>query len=413
MSATTQNPLRRLIGERGSGRVFRIFSEHVKRQKNAYSRLDEIQRKEVVIEGRRLLNFNAINYLGLECDPRMIRAAQEAIARWGTLAGSARASAEISLFEQLERRIAGFLGVEDAIVFTTVTLANHGVIPLMMKQGTLLLVDYEAHSSVRRAATEARGGGATVIDFQHDDFEQLDQLLEKHRGDHAHAMIALDGVYSMLGTYLDLPAYERIAAKHDACLFIDDAHGFGVIGPGGRGVVSHYDAGYENTIYVGSLEKSLASLGGFVVMPAEARDLIRYTCQTYLFTGQLPPPYLASALTAFDILETEGDRLRARLFELIARVKRGLGELGYEIVHSDEPFPLILVEVGDVFSVPKVSQFFYEHGIHVLTVGFPVVPVFRGAMVRISLSAAHTDEQVDQLLEAFAQLREVVRPPEA
>jgi 7-keto-8-aminopelargonate synthetase-like enzyme len=410
MSTTTEGQLGRLLKERTSGRVFRLFSDHVKRQKNSYSKLDGVDGKEVVIEGKRLVNFNMIAYLGLEFHPRMIQAAQEALAQWGTFVGSARAAAESRLFEDLENRIAGFLGAEDAMLFTTVTLANHGIIPLLMKQGTLILLDLEAHSSVRRAATEAKGGGATVIDFQHDDFEQLERLLAENRSRFAHVMIALDGVYSMLGTYLDLPKYAELAARYEAFLYVDDAHGFGVIGPGGRGVVSHYGGSYEETIYVGSLEKSLASQGGFAVLPREARDLVRYTCPTYIFCGQLPAAHLASALAAFDILDAEGDRLRGRLFELIARVKDGLTEMGYELVESDQPFPLILVKVGDVYSVPRVSQFLFDAGIHVLTVGFPVIPIFRGAMVRISLSAAHTDEQVSQLLDAFRKLRDVVRP---
>jgi 7-keto-8-aminopelargonate synthetase-like enzyme len=235
-TTTTESQLQRVVKERADGRVLRIFTEHVQKQKNSYSRLDRIDRKEVVIEGRRLLNFNAINYLGLEFHPRMIRAAQEAIATWGTLAGSARAAAEVGLFAELEARLARFLGVDDAIVFTTVTLANHGVVPLLMRQGTLILLDFEAHSSVRRAAVEAKGGGAAVIDFQHDDFEQLEKLLAENRPKYGHAMIALDGVYSMLGTYVDLPKYEELAARYDAFIYIDDAHGFGVIGPGGRGV---------------------------------------------------------------------------------------------------------------------------------------------------------------------------------
>ena len=413
MTSIVKSQLHQLLEDRTDNRVLRIFSEHVCQQKNSYSHVDEIGHKEVVIEGRRLLNFNTINYLGLEFHPQMIRASQEAVAKWGTLPGAARAAAEIRLYEEVEDRIAGFLGVDNVILFTTVTLANHGIIPLLMRQGSLILLDWEAHSSVQRAAIEAKGGGATLLNFQHDDFQELEQLLQENRAKHRHAMIALDGIYSMLGTYLDLPRYEQLAAKYDAFLYIDDAHGFGMVGPGGRGIVSHFGRGYDNIVYVGSLEKALVSLGGFVVLPRAARDFIRYTCPTFIFCGQMPPSSLATSLAVFDILETEGDRLRDRLERSIEYVKRELRSMGFSLIGEDRPFPLILVEVGDVYRVPEVSQFFFNEGIHILTVGFPVIPLSRGALVRISLSASHTDEQLERLLQAFAKLRELAASPKS
>lgn len=401
-------PLVQLLQERCGKRFFRVFAEQVETQKNFYSQLESIERKEVVIEGKRLLNFNAIDYLGLDTDPRMIRAAQLAVARWGTHAGLARAAAEMSLYEALEARICRFLGVDNAIVYNTVTLANHGVIPLLMRQDGLILVDVEAHSSVQRAAIEAKGGGAGLLSFHHDDFDQLERLLAANRAKYRHVMIALDGVYSMLGTYLDLPRYAEMAEKYDAFLFVDDAHGFGVVGPGGRGIVNHYGHTFDNIVYVGSLEKSLSSLGGFVVVPRRSRNLFRYNSYTYVFSGQLPAACLGSALAALDILETEGPILLKRLYGMIRRVKAELQQMGFELIGEDQPFPLILVKAGDVLSVGRISQFFFDRGIHILTVGFPVIPMSRGALVRISLSAIHTDAQIQRLLETFRKLRSVL-----
>ena len=192
---------------------------------------------------------------------------------------------------------------------------------------------------------------------------------------------------------------------YDAFLFIDDAHGFGLIGPGRRGIVDHYGSSYDNIVYVGSLEKTLSSLGGFVVVPREFRDFFRYTSHTYIFSGQLPPPYLASALTAFDILETEGPALVERLNRMIAHVKAELTNMGYELIAEDRPFPLVVVKAGGVYSVPRISQFFFDEGIHILAVCFPVIPLSRGALVRIALSASHTDAQIERLLEVFRKLR--------
>ncbi len=400
--------LQNLINQRADNRFMKFFAQNAKKVPNSYCQLQSICGREVVIDGKKLLNFNAINYLGLECHPEMISSAQQAIARWGTLAGSARAAAELDLFEQLEHRLADWLGVQDVMVFTSVTLANHGILPLLMRTGTLLLTDQEVHNSVQRSAIEAKGAGATVCSFRHDDFAQLEQLLAQQRSQHDHCMIALDGVYSMQGTYLNLPAYEALAQQYDCSLYIDDAHGFGVVGPKGRGIVAHYGSDYEDKIYVASLEKGLASLGGFAVIPPGSRDYFKYNCYTYTFSGQLPPPYLASALTAMDLLEREGEARRERLNSLIERVKTEVSEIGFEIVGEDQPFPLVMVRIGSMLDIPRVSQYFFQQGIHILAVGFPVIPMSQGAMVRISLSAIHTDQQVDRLMDAFRGLRRLL-----
>lgn len=404
MKVQTHSSLNNLLDNRMDNRTFKFYCEHAKNVPNSYCQLQKINGREVMIGGKKLINFNAINYLGLESHPEMIESAQQAIAKWGTLAGSARAAAELDLFQTLEKRLADWLGVDDVMVFTTVTLANHGIIPLLMRTGSLLLTDQEVHNSVQRSAIEAKGAGATLRNFKHDDFAQLERLLVEQRRLHDHCMIALDGVYSMQGTYLNLPAYEVIAKQYDCSLYIDDAHGFGVIGPQGRGIVAHHGSDYDNKIYVASLEKGLASLGGFAVIPAGSRDYFKYNSYTYTFAGQLPPPYLASSLTALDILEREGDLRVQRLNGLIHRVKQEVTEMGFEIVGEDNPFPLVMVKIGGMSDIPRVSQYFFDQGIHILAVGFPVVPLSHGAMVRISLSAIHTDQQVDQLMDAFRGL---------
>lgn len=400
-----RTPLHQMLEDRSNSRYLRFFAEQARTIPNSYCQLQSIDGRECVIDGKKLLNFNAINYLGLENHPRLIEAAQEALATWGTLAGSARAAAEVDLFAALENRIAGWLGVDNVVVYTTVTLANHGIIPLLMRQGSLLLLDREAHNSVQRAGIEAKGGGAKVLQFDHDEFRQLEVLLRGHRGQYDHALIALDGVYSMSGGLLQLPRYQELAEEYGATLYIDDAHGFGVIGPGGRGIVSHFKGNYDNTIYVASLEKALASLGGFAVIPKAFRDYFRFNSYTYIYGGQLPAPYLASALAAFDVLEAEGGQRRSRLRDHISRVKRELLAMDFEINADRQPFPLLMVKVGELAEAARVSQFFYDEGIHILTVGFPVVPMSRGLMLRIALSSSHSDEQIDRLLAAFRKFR--------
>jgi 8-amino-7-oxononanoate synthase len=403
MSTTT--PFSRLLKDRSGNRMMRWVADHAKLLPSSNCQLQAIHDRECVFGGKPMVNFNAINYLGLESHPALISAAQEAVARWGTLAGSSRAAAELDLFNTLEDRIAGYLGVDNVIVYTTVTLVNHGIVPLLMRKDSLLLMDQEVHNSVQRAGIEAKGAGATVMTFTHDDFAQLEEMLRQHRERHEHAMIALDGVYSMQGTYLDLPRYEELARKYGAVLYIDDAHGFGVIGPKGQGIVSHFGGNYDNTIYVASLEKGLASLGGFAVVPKAARDYFKFNSYTYVFSGQLPPPYLASSLAAFDVLEQEGEQRIGRLRSHISHVRREVQTMGFEIIGEDQPFPLIMVKAGELRSASAISQFFYDEGIHILTVGFPVIPMSRGAMVRISLSASHTDQQIERLLAAFRKLK--------
>lgn len=401
----TQSSLLNLLDNRMDNRMFQMYVEHAKHVPNSYCQVQSIRGRECTIGGKKLINFNAINYLGLESHPEMIASAQQAIATWGTLAGSARAAAELDLFQILEQRLADWLGVDDVMVYSTVTLANHGIIPLLMRKGSLLLTDQEVHNSVQRSAIEAKGAGATLRSFRHDDFDQLESLLFEQRHLHEHCMIALDGVYSMQGTYLNLPAYEEIAKQFDCSLYIDDAHGFGVVGPKGRGIVAHHGSDYENKIYVASMEKGLASLGGFAVIPKGSRDYFKYNSYTYTFAGQLPPPYLASSLTALDILERDGEARVYRLNSLIHQVKHEVTEMGFEILGDDQPFPLVMVKIGDMTDIPRISQYFFDRGIHILAVGFPVVPQSHGAMLRIALSAIHTDKQIDQLMDAFRGLR--------
>jgi len=159
---------------------------------------------------------------------------------------------------------------------------------------------------------------------------------------------------------------------------------------------------------VASMEKSISSLGGFVIVPAHSRDFFRYNSHTYIFSGQLPAACLGSAIQGIDILENEGPALLARLFRTIQHVKAELQQMGFELIGENQPHPLILLKVGDVYTASAVSQFFFEEGIHILTVGFPVIPVARGALVRISLSAGHSDSQVEQLLATFRKLKSVL-----
>ena len=249
------SPLVRMLEDRSQGRFLQLYAQLASSLPNAYCQLESIDGRECVINGKRLVNFNAINYLGLENHPRLIHAAQQRCPL-GHAGRLGRAAAETRPVRGLEDRIAGWLGVDNVIVYTTVTLANHGVIPLLMRKGSLLLMDQEVHNSVQRSGVEARGAGATVLTFPHDNFELLEAQLREHRPQHDHVLIALDGIYSMSGTYLNLPRYQELAQKYGATLYIDDAHGFGVVGPEGRGIVSHYGASYENTIYVPRWKKA-------------------------------------------------------------------------------------------------------------------------------------------------------------
>ena len=263
--------------------------------------IDSAQGVETRIDGNRLLSFCSNDYLGLANHPDIKQAFIDAVSEYGVGSGAAHLiNGHSRLHEECEQRLAAFTGRERALLFSTGYMANIAIASALLGRHDFIYQDRLNHASL---IDSAKLCNARLLRYRHNDLRQLEELLSESRRDRRR-LIMTDGVFSMDGDCADLETLSRIAAEHGAWAMVDDAHGFGLVGQEGRGIVSHYDGSYDNIVYVGSMEKALVSLGGFVVLPREARDFVRYSCHTYIFCGQMPPSSLAISLAVFDILES-------------------------------------------------------------------------------------------------------------
>ena len=378
--------------------------------------------RNVKIGGRWYSDFASANYLGLDLHPEVLASIPAAIRRWGAHPSWTRAVASPQIYEDLEREIARFVGVPDVLVFPTVTLLHSGVLPVLAGTDGVILLDRAAHTSMQEAAQLAKSRGTAVDWFDHNDPRDLERRLE-HHGERARKMIAVDGVYSMSGAYPPLPEFARLARKHSARVYVDDAHGLGVVGenptPGnpygdrGNGVVRHLGLRHGGEIvYVGGMSKAFSSMAAFVSCADEEEKRQLAMASTAVFSGPCPTASLASALTGLRISQNgEGADIRRRLLGLTRELVAGARALGFA-VDNNEMFPLVGVRIGYVDEVVEACKVLWGHGILITPALFPAVPLDRGAL-RFTVTAANTEEQVRLALEALRMVRDELLPRES
>ena len=371
--------------------------------------------RNVKIGGRWYSDFASANYLGLDLHPEVLASIPEAIRRWGVHPSWTRAVASPQIYEDLEQEIARFIGVPDVLVFPTITLLHSGVLPVLAGTDGVILLDRAAHTSMQEAAQLAKSRGTAVDWFDHNDPHDLERRLELH-GDRARKMIAVDGVYSMSGAYPPLPEFARLARKHGARVYVDDAHGLGVIGQNptpanpygdrGNGVVRHFGLRYgEEIVYVGGMSKAFSSMAAFVSCADEEEKRRLAMASTAVFSGPCPTASLASAMTGLKISQgDEGSAIRRRLLGLTRELVAGARALGFA-VDNNEMFPLVGVRVGYVPEVIEACKVLWSHGILITPALFPAVPLDRGAL-RFTVTAANTEDQVRMALEALGTVRD-------
>jgi len=375
--------------------------------------------RNVKIDGRWYADFASANYLGLDLHPAVQASIAEAVKRWGTHPSWTRAVASPQIYEDLERELAKFIGVPHVLVFPTVTLLHSGVLPVLAGSDGAILLDRAAHSSMQEAAQLAGSRGTAVDWFDHNDPHDLKELLEHHR-ERPRKIIAVDGVYSMSGDYPPLPEFAWLARKHGARVYVDDAHGLGVIGENptpdnpygerGNGVVRHFGLRYgDDIVYVGGMSKAFSSMAAFVSCTDEDEKRRLSMASTAVFSGPCPTASLASALAGLRISQDdEGSVIRRRLLGLTRQLVAGTRDLGFA-VDNNRLFPLVSVRIGTVPDVVKACNVLWEHGILITPALFPAVPVDRGAL-RFTLTAANTEEQVRLAIEALRKVREETTP---
>jgi len=359
-----------------------------------FQALDNNDGTEAHIYGRRVLMFGSNNYLGLTRRPEVVDAARSAVTKYGTsMTGSRLLNGSTHLHEELEGRIARFLHKEKAIVFTTGYQTNLGTISALIDKRSVAVVDKADHASIYDGATLSDGD---TIRFRHNDARHLDTVLKRVTTDKA-ALVIIDGVYSMGGDIADLPGIVEACRRHHARLLVDDAHGLGVIGVGGRGTGSHFDMEGDVDLVMGTFSKSLASIGGFVAGPTKVLEWIQHFARSMLFSASLPPASTAAALTSLDVLEREPeivDRLRG----LGTMWREGLQGLGFNVGNSQTP--IVPVTVGDEYTTVTFWKALLEEGVYTNPAIYPAVNM-REAILRTSCMATHTNEQVEQALETF------------
>jgi glycine C-acetyltransferase len=364
--------------------------------------------RRIVVNGRRLINFGSDSFLGLDQDPRVQEAIRRGLVRWGTHNGSSRAFASVRANIDAEERLAGWLGVDSVLILPSVMLTNLGAIPGLVGRQDAIAMDEQAHSSMQEAAKIARANGAKVATFAHSDPKALEQTLHSLRP-YRSALVCIDGVYSMSGRIPPMAELDAVARTADAVLYVDDAHGTGVLGEQGRGTVRESLGSYENAFVIGSLSKAFSCAGGFIGGPEPFHRLLKIRCAPYIFGGPVVPPYLEAIGTVVDILESdEYPRLRARLDAAIRRLIGGLADLGLVVMGAVTP--IVSVLVGDEAATLKAGKFLFDRGYYVQSVLFPAVPYHAGVL-RIQCNANHDEREVDGLIGAFAELTRAMALP--
>lgn len=363
-----------------------------------------------LMNGAWVTNFGSDSFLGLDQDARVQEAIERGVRDWGTHNGGSRAFSSVRPNVMAEAKIAAWMGTEAALIYPSVTLANTSALPGLVTRHDAIVGDQFAHNSIDEGMKIARARGVRTAKFAHNDPRDLAQVLDGLRP-YRHAVIAVDGVYSMSGELPPLCEFQKIAADRDAILYVDDAHGTGVLGQRGRGTVLDAQGNYDNTLVVGSLSKAFSCLGGFVAGPATACEVLKLRSNSLIFGGPVPPPYLEGICTVIDILNSpEYDSLRSRLDANVRHLTEGAHALGLNVLGGRVPIVSILI--GTEENTLQSGRFLFEHGFYVQSVIFPAVPHGAGVL-RIQVNANHSPEQVDGLLEALAALKLAVPLPAA
>ncbi len=348
------------------------------------------------VDGKHVLNFCSNNYLGLANHPALVRAAQESAARYGVGPAAVRSIAgTMDLHLELERRLAAFKGVESAITFQSGFTANLAVIPALVGKEDVILSDELNHASI---IDGSRLSGARIVRFAHANPADLERVIQENAGSYRRALIITDGVFSMDGDIAPLDQICAIANAHDILLMVDDAHGEGVLGRGGRGIVDHFHLHGKVDIEVGTLSKAFGVVGGVVAGNPLIVEWLRQRGRPFLFSSAATPPDVAACLAALDLLETSTE-LVDRLWQNANLFKAEMKKMGFDTGQSVTPITPIML--GEAPLAQQFSRELFEAGVFAMAIGFPTVPKGK-ARIRVMISAAHSPSDLEKGLEAFS-----------
>jgi glycine C-acetyltransferase len=374
---------------------------HNLEEKGLYNRIRTLSSPQgawLVVDGQRVLNFCSNNYLGLANHPRIVEAARQAVAKYGVGPAAVRTIAgTMDLHLELEKRLAAFKGVEAAITFQSGYTANVGCIPALVGKGDVIFSDELNHASIIDGSRLSR---AQIVRFAHCDVEDLKRVLAEKRSEFNRALVITDGVFSMDGDVAPLDQIYAVTKEYEAVLMVDDAHGEGVLGTGGRGIVDHYGLHGKVDVEIGTLSKAFGVVGGIVSGDPLIVEWLNQRGRPFLFSSAMTVPDVAACLAAVDILE-ESTELVDKLWQNTNYFKEHMRILGFDTGLSTTPITPVML--GEAPLAQQFSRELFEAGVFGMSIGFPTVP--RGkARIRVMISAAHEREDLDQGLVAFAKV---------
>ena len=378
--------------------------------------VEEIDGRKIRIGDRWLIDFASCNYLGLDLDREVIEAIPAYLDRWGTHPSWSRMLGSPALYEQLEAEVTELTGAEDVLMLQTLTHIHGSAIPVMAGDGTIF-VDRRAHKTIWDGCVVARAHGATVKRFRHDDPEDLERLLRLESGGFPR-LICMDGINSMTGNPPRLAEFGELARNYEALLYVDDGHGFGVVGERrsdelspygarGNGVIRHLGESYDHVILTAGFSKAYSSMLAFVACQPEVKRLLKVAAPTYLYSGPVPTASLATVLAGLDVNAARGDAIRADLYRKTRRVLDHLRALGVATPNRTG-FPLVLVPLADPEDLDRVGHALLDRGIYPTLAPYPGVPRSEVGF-RIQVTAANTDEEIDSLLLTLDHVRGALR----
>ena len=357
--------------------------------------IESAQGAWLTVDGKNVLNFSSNNYLGLANHPSLVQAAQEAVEKYGVGPGAVRTIAgTMSLHNQLERRLANLKRVEAAITFQSGFNANLAAIPALVGKEDVIYSDELNHASI---IDGCRLSGAKIVRFAHANAEDLAEKVEGTIEDYRRAIIITDGVFSMDGDVAPLDEIQPVAEEYGCLLMVDDAHGEGVLGEGGRGIVNHFKLHGKVDVEVGTMSKAFGVVGGVVAGSQSIVDWLKQRGRPFLFSSAMTVPDTAACLAAIDLLE-ESTELVDRLWSNTDYFKSNMASLGFDTGTSTTPITPIML--GEAPLAQEFSHLLFERGVFAMALGYPTVPKGK-ARIRVMISASHSGDNLDQALDTF------------
>lgn len=374
----------------------------IMKQENLYPFFRPIEDSEgtvVKINGQDQIMIGSNNYLGLTHHPHVKEAAIKAIEKFGTgCTGSRFLNGNLSIHEELEERLATYLGHEKAIIFATGMQTNLGALSAICGPKDCMLFDSENHASMIDASRIAMG---TTFKYKHNDMESLEDQLEANINRFQNTFIVADGVFSMTGDILNLPEVVKLAEKYGAHTYIDDAHGIGVMGERGAGTMNHFGLTDKVDLNMGTFSKSFASIGGVLSGSDETIDYIKHNARSFMFSASMPPSAVATVAACLDVI-AEDTSIHERLWRNVEFMIKGFKEIGFYTY--DSKTPILPIFIGDDLKAMLITKFLSEHGVFATPVIPPAVPKGE-ALIRTSYMASHSIEELTKVLDVFAMAK--------